>query len=339
VVGNAADKGYYRVRYSPDLLTKITADHAHVLSEPERVGLLSDVDAEMHSGTISPETALSLIPKFADDPARQVVEACLHLAEILESPIVPASLQTKAEQFIRANFGRRAEALGWQPKPGESEDDALLRGTLVPAVAGRGRDPVLIRQATELARKWLKDHNAVSPSVSGAVLEVAAEFGGRDFFDELRAAAKTEKNQRFREEIIHAMGSFRDPAIARAGLSILLTDEFDPRESAHLFRGPLGFAETRALPWEFVRQNYDALVKHMPTAAGLDEAAEFPEVGTAFCDATHRDEIRDFFTARMAAHAGGPRILAQTLERVDSCIAQKRVLGPELSSFLESYGR
>jgi alanyl aminopeptidase len=41
----------------------------------------------------------------------------------------------------------------------------------------------------------------------------------------------------------------------------------------------------------------------------------------------------------MAGHAGGSRILAQTLERIDSCIAQKQALGPELTEFLESYGR
>ncbi|HZU29307.1 MAG TPA: M1 family metallopeptidase [Bryobacteraceae bacterium] len=339
IVGNAGDNGYYRVNYTPDLLAKITADNGRLLTEPERVGLLWDVDAEMHSGTISPKTALALVPRFAEDPARQVVEADLHLAGILESPIVPASLQPKAEQFIRDNFGRRAEELGWQPKPGESEDERLLRETLVPAVASQGRDPVLIARARELALEWLRDHNAVNPGMAGSVLRIAAEFGDRHFFDQLHAAAKKEKDQRFREEIIDAMGSFRNPEIARAALPILLTNEFDPRESEHLFRGPLEYPETRALPWEFVRRNYDALVKQMPTAAGLDDAAEFPQVGTAFCDATHRDEIREFFAPRMAGHAGGPRILAQTLERMNSCIAQKEALGPELSAFLESYGR
>jgi alanyl aminopeptidase len=334
VAGNAADQGYYRVVYGPGMLAKVTADHGRVLSEAERVGLLSDIDAEMHAGVVSPAEALRLVGQFAGDPDRHVIEADLNLASVVASPMVPASLRPRAEQFIRENFGKRAEELGWQPKPGETEDQRLLRELMVPRVAAAGRDPVLIAEAGELARKWLNHHDAISPGMVRAVLTTAANFGDRALFDQLHAAVKKEKDQRFREDLIDALGSFRDPALAEAGLDLLLADEFDPRESVQLFRTPLGSPETRELPWEFVRRHYDALLSRMPSAAGLDDAAYFPIAAAGFCDSAHRNEIHDFFAGRMGGHAGGPRILAQSLERLDACIAQKQALGPEIESFL-----
>ena len=57
-------------------------------------------------------------------------------------------------------------------------------------------------------------------------------------------------------------------------------------------------------------------------------------MGQAFCDAKRRDELNSFFADRVKDYTGGPRILAQTIEGIDLCIAARKTLAPELTNFL-----
>jgi alanyl aminopeptidase len=227
--------------------------------------------------------------------------------------------------------------LGWRPREGEDENTRLLRQSLVPNVALEADEKQLVSQASELARNWLSDHKAVPPELVGSVLRVAASHGDREFFDRLHEAAKNEKDQRTREIMIGALGAFGDPALAQAGLNLLLTNDFDSREAFYaLLFGPMEYRATRTLPFEFVRGHIDELLAKLPREVGGDFAAALPETGKAFCDAQHRAEVESFFGERVKSFTGGPRNLANTLETIDECIAKKKALGPDLVEFLRA---
>ena len=80
-----------------------------------------------------------------------------------------------------------------------------------------------------------------------------------------------------RELLLSALGSFRDPQLAAASLDLLLSKDFDLRESFYpLLFGPLAYAETRDVPFTFVKQHLDALLKRLPREVGEDYAATLP---------------------------------------------------------------
>jgi len=119
---------------------------------------------------------------------------------------------------------------------------------------------------------------------------------------------------------------------------LLLSKDIDLRESFYpLLFGPLSYADTREVPFEFVKQHLDALLKRLPREVGEDYAAMLPSVGGSFCDAKQRDELDSFFADRVKDYNGGPRTLAQTLESIDLCIAARKSLAPELTAFLNKY--
>jgi alanyl aminopeptidase len=51
--------------------------------------------------------------------------------------------------------------------------------------------------------------------------------------------------------------------------------------------------------------------------------AYFAWVGSDVCDPRQRRQVREFFGPRLAGVDGGPQSLAQALEVVDQCIAQR----------------
>jgi alanyl aminopeptidase len=138
--------------------------------------------------------------------------------------------------------------------------------------------------------------------------------------------------------MIVGLGAFRNPEIARAAMALVLTKEFDAREASFaLLAGSLEYPETRELPFQFVKQNIDKLLEVVPREAGTDFASFLPFSGATFCDASHRAEVEAFFADRVKSYNGGPRVLAQVLEGIDLCIAERKALGPELAAFLKQY--
>jgi alanyl aminopeptidase len=336
VLANDGEVGYYRVDYEGQLLDRMLGgDNASHLTVPEQVGLLGDVQALVSSAQISPKVALALVPKFHNDPQRQVVESALRIAELTVSRSVPDDLQEKGSAYIRTMFGERALKLGWHPDPNEPDSTRLLRLALVPEVASDGEQKELIGEADKMARAWLKGDKTIAPDLVGSVLRVAAEFGDRDLFDQFLAAAKKEQDRGTREKLIGALGSFRNPAIVNASLELVFDKDFDVRETFYrMLFGPLQYRETRALPFEFVKANMDRLLARLPREVGADFTASLPEVGQGFCDAEHRAAVKGFFEEKVKDFTGGPRNLAKTLESIDVCIAKKKALGPELADFL-----
>ncbi|MBV9771111.1 MAG: M1 family metallopeptidase, partial [Bryobacterales bacterium] len=308
ILPNDGEKGYYQVAYEDDLLKKVLTDRGSHLTVAERVGVLGDIDSLAGDGGISAEVALALVPEFSKDPDGHVVQAAANIARLLRGENVPADLREKGARFIRDSFGSRAVELGWTAKPGDSDDTRLLRQNLVPFVAGTGAEKTLVVQAETLATEWLKTRRGIAPDIEEAVLRVAAQFGNRDLFNLLRTAAIQEHDHRVREMLLEALGSFRDPELAKASLDLLLSNEFDLREDFYpLLFGPLAYVDTRDVPFEFVKQHLDALLKRLPREVGEDYAAALPTVGEGFCDVKRRDELDSFFSGRVETYSGGPR--------------------------------
>jgi cytosol alanyl aminopeptidase len=343
ILANDGETGYYQVAYQDDLLKKVLDDRGSHLTAAERVGVLGDVDSLAEEGEVSVQVALTLVPEFSKDPDWQVVQAAAYIAALLKGESVPADLRDKGARFIRQQFGREALALGWTAKPGENDDTRLLRQKLVPFVASSGEESGLIDEAGKLAREWLAAHRtggtaSVGPNMLESVLRVAAEFGNRELFNSLRSAVIAERDHHIRELLLEALGSFRNPELARASLDLLLSDQVDVRESFYpLLFGPISFLDTRDVPFEFVKQHLDALLKRLPREVGEDYAAQLPSVGATFCDTRDRNALDSFFADRVKDYNGGPRTLEQTLEGIDLCIAARKSMTPELTAFLNKY--
>lgn len=338
VQANAEGSGYYRVRYQGGLLQRLLADGGKNLSPEERVSALGNVSALMNAGQIKASDALALVPQFANDPERQVVGATVQIATSVSLHLVPGDLQPNYKRFVTKVYGERARNLGWTPPSGEEADLSLLRAQLVPLVAMRGDAPELTAEARKLADRWLVDRKSVDPNLVNGALGTAAEFGDRDLFDRLAGALKSTQDRRERGQILNVMGGFSDPAIVVHSLNLLLTPEFDLRESAGILFGPAnGSLEIRTLPFEFLRQNFEALVGRMPTGSSFDFGAALPYVASGFCDASGLEQVEKFFTPRIGRFSGGPRALAQRLESIRLCIARKSAQEASVAEFLRLY--
>jgi len=334
---NAGEAGYYRTLYRGGLLTRLVAGAGKPLTPEERIGIVGDADALFRGGQLQAGEVLRLVPEFANDPTRQVVSMTAGVVAGLNSHLVPDGLRPDYERFVEAIFGARARQFGWISEPGESDDVRLLRSSIVPMVANEGEDKVLVAEAATLARRWLDDHTAVPMESIGGIMHTAARHGGRTLYDRIAAELAKTTDERQRGILIEGMSAFRDPAIIKQNFDLLLEKKIDVREALSFLIAPLDDPRARAIPFDLVRANYDRLVQVLPHAVDQDYSAYLPLVGRAFCDRQHRNEVAGFFKERIGKASGGPRILAQTLESVDQCIAVTSAQQSGVTEFLKKY--
>jgi cytosol alanyl aminopeptidase len=302
------------------------------LSTPERVSFIGDV-AALTQGYLPLGDATGLVPNFVSDPNRDVVIKTLDVVGNLDDHLVPEELKPNYRRYMSSLYKHRAQQLGWKAKQGENDDDRQLRPRLFSVMADQAEDAEFIEQGKKLTLAWFEDHQAADPDMVEVILKSAARHGDQPLFMRLRSQVKKETNEFLRYHLFRAMGSFRDPVIAKGALAIMLTDEFDSRESIGILFAASSTPETRDVAYAFVKQNWESLVEKLPT----DSGAFFPYVASQYCDTQHVADVEAFFKNRSTRYTGGPRILNQVLEAISICAANKEANQSSVTAFLKKF--
>ena len=162
---------------------------------------------------------------------------------------------------MRQVFGERARTLGYAPRRGESDDDQLLRRSVIRFVAPE--DPTLSAEARRLAVAWIGDRKAIDPGMVDSVMIVAAQTGDARTFDALLAEAGATSDGLDRRNLMVALLSFTDPALARRGMGVMLDPAFDIRESGTALWISSYSIPPRRETHEFIAANFDAMAKRV----------------------------------------------------------------------------
>jgi cytosol alanyl aminopeptidase len=333
VFANANASGYYRVVYQGDLLNRILKEDAKTLNLPEKIALIGNISALVDSGKTPLGEALALMSRLAKDPASEVVTKTMRISAGLEEKIVPTVLVPAYRRYLLNLYGERARQLSWKSKNEEDDDTHLLRPRLLSIVANQAEDRELIEQAKLMARQWLDNRQGIDPDMLDTVLYTAARHGDRALFERFRIGARKEKEEGPRQGLIGALGSFREPEIIKEALPIVLTDEFDVRESLSILFSASTSSSSRDLTFRFVQQNWEALVSKMPS----DNVPYLPYIAAGYSDTQQLAAVESFFQGRSTKFTGGPRILAQALEGIKLAIAFKTTHQASVNAFLEHY--
>jgi aminopeptidase N len=333
VDANADALGYYRVRYAGALGKKLAAAGKQ-LTVRERLGLVSDLEALVTAGEVPAAEALAVLPELAKEHEWHIFVAGLQLLELVRGDLIDDATMAHARRMVAKLFGPRARALGWKPRPSDTDDDVHLRPIVVGLVGLRADDAPMAATARRLAPAWLDDRKAVAPEMVGTVLAIATRRGDRALFDRLVAAAKAAPDRNDRALIIAALGGFRDPALAQAALDVVAAGTFDVRESRDTVLALLFARETREAAYAWIKAHFDAVAAMMRA----DEVKwSVGVIAGVFCDRAHRDDVAAFFAPRAQQHAGVDKALATSLEAVDRCIDRWARTRADVDAFLARY--
>ncbi len=283
------------------------------------------------AGHIPLSAVLERLPSLIADGNPRVVDAAVRVASHVADHPAVAATRDGWTRWVRKTFARRARALGLVSRARDDEDTRLLRPNLVALVARETGDDRLVREAKRLAERWLADRKAVEPEVVESILGIAGRHADEALWRRLRDQAVGNPDRRDRGRLLHALASTPDPVLVEKNLSLVLGDDFSLREASALLRGAMKHDETRELAWTWLKTHFDAVLARTPRFF----ARALPSLARHFCDEAHRKEAEAFFQPRVARVPGGPRTLAEALERVTLCMAQAEAHSDALTRFLQ----
>ena len=332
VIANRSGLGYFLPRLSPALYAALPQARA-VLPAEDYGPLLGDLSMFARNGVVSYAVALPVAAGQAGNKDPRVARRAFEVPYRLPQTLLDPANDAKFAAWVRRNFGARAASLGWLPKSGEDADTMRLREVAMPLVAVRGADAALAKEAQRLATQWLTDRKAVPPVARRMVLETAAMTagsGGAPLFDRLLAVALASKDPNERDDVLAALGSFRDPALLDRAMALALDTRLSARDSTAPVEKALKEFGTGPLALAWLGRNADALAaRHPPEYQGY-----WPAWAVAACSDAERVQFVSIFEARAKGLDAGPRTYRNTLEKIDACIAAVKVQRAPLNAFL-----
>jgi alanyl aminopeptidase len=321
----AESSRYYRVDYRGQAGGQRAAGPTDVAATVADIG---DVEALARSGALRLDAALARLQRHAGHRNRDVAQSLIWALGDLR-PLVNEPLRPAWERWLNQLFGAQAKSLGFSARAQDSDDTLRLRPTLIEFLAADGNAASLQAEAKNLALGWLSVRGSVDGSMVETVLQAAARSGDRTLFEKLVAAVPA-ADRRERRGLYIGLGSFRDPDLAHAALALMLDPAHNYREAAQVAWSLSSTPQGGALVFEFLKANFDALASRAPR----DAPAQFPRWMNGICSEAGRAEVETFFRGRSPRYTGGPRVLAQTLERIALCAAFKERQQPALAEFL-----
>jgi cytosol alanyl aminopeptidase len=340
VMPAAQGRGYYRVRYTPAQLAKLRDEAWPQLSWTERRALFFDAVAATHyrprgvrrslaktpSGRLPLPLVLSFVPKLLAGGDRFTVGDAT-ATPLAISRFVADDQRAQYEAYLRRTFAPLAKKLGLDPQPTDDVDAEANRGDMISAVAWHGRDPALVRRCVERAASWRE----LPPSIRGLVLKVAVD-ASPDLHAKILRDVKTEPDRTRRDEMFSALAAVRDPVRAGEALELLLDPDVDVREAQWMLL-TTSTEPTRRVAEQFVRAHKDRLLDRLPKDAVTGTIGLVAVLFAGSCDETQRDEAKSYVTESFARLVGGQRVIDQSFEAMDQCIASRKQIEPELRAF------
>ncbi|MCU4185432.1 M1 family metallopeptidase [Acidiferrimicrobium sp. IK] len=325
---NAGGTGFYRVRYSPDLLAALSSAGLAGLAPLERIGLLGDTWAAVLAGQASVADWARLVGALGDEDDPDVWGAALAPMALLEVVATDAQLPALAA-FAHRVVGPAFARLGWDAAPGEADRAAICRGRLLGVLGTVGADPEV---RAEAARRFGSDRDggdALAPDLRGAVVNVVAAAGGAGEWEALLERYTTVTNPQEKVRYLFALTQTPDPALLRRTLDLCLSDEVRNQDAPYVVPMVLANRAGGAWAWDWVTGHWDAVLDRYPANLLI----RLLEGITALVDPDVAARVEEWLSGATVP-VGGPRV-AQLTERMRVNGAFARRVGPGLAAALE----
>ncbi len=326
---NVEGAGNYRVQYD-DASWELILAHLAGMSMPDRVNLLSDAWAMVQAGRAPLAHYLQVVEKLPGKTElaerEQIMTAFAQLGSVLRGNEKAAGAFRKyALSILRPSF----DALGWEPKAGESTRDAMLRASLVTALGNLG-DEEIIAGSQERFQRFLKDAETLSPDLRLPVLGVVGRNADVATWEKLHQLGRETVGLEEKQNFYAALTATTEPELVQRALRLALTDELPTSRAVAIVPTVARNSGDPAAAWDFAKENMQAL---LAKADALSVNSYAPSLFTFFSELERIDELKAYAKAELPPAAANP--VSKAVDEISYRAEFKKRLQDEIAKWGE----
>ena len=303
VIVNAEGPGFYRVEYSNELLTRLTAS-LDSLNTLERYNLVDDAWNAVVAGATSTAEFIEFARTFTAERDLAVWQSMAIAIRGL-SRLLPHSATEAFERFVTTLVSPALADLGWVPAPNESDLTSKLRGLLVQLVAVQGNHSSAARKCREI----LFDGTSTDPELVAAATNVVAALGDEqdyEWFMERFLKPTTPQDQ---IRMLYALAEFDSEDLVRKTAHFAFTSDVKTQNAPFLLNRCIANKNHGHVAWEIVRKNWEKANADFPGNSIVRMISSVTTLNTPEIE----NDVQTFFGEHPIAQA--TKTLEQVLER------------------------
>jgi puromycin-sensitive aminopeptidase len=324
VVVNEGGHGFYRVRYSPDLLRALTMKREETLNAIERFNLVNDTWAAVLAGLQPLSEYLEMIKSFEDETDKNVWTVIAGSLQYLDR-VTCGSPALK--DFTKSLCSPAFKRLGWELKDGEDNLKRQLRGLLALVLGTTGDDEKVQAEARELYAKYKADKASVGSDVVPALVTILAHTGAVERYQEFENDYKNASSPQEEDRFMYSLTAFQDKELLKQTLEKTLNGSFRTQNAPFVVRMVLQNSAARDVAWPFVKENWQRIIKTFPEVS----LPRMSEGVTGLVSDELLKETRQFFKDNPIRQ--GKKLIEQNLEKQSVAVALKNREAKTLKTF------
>jgi len=325
---NEGQTSYFRTLYDPSLVA-ILATHFHALSAEDQLGLLNDSRMLGYTGYEPLADFLTLAHQADPTLDPQVQDTLVGRLQGIDTLYDGMPSQAAFRAFGRRLLAPLFAKIGWDAKPGESQNVALLRATLLAALS-QFEDEAVIAEARAHFAAYLRDSSKIAPDTRRSVLSIVTHHADATTWDRIHALAKGAKSTLAKEELYGLLGAALDRALARKALDLALTDEAVVTTRPEIIRNVSN--KYPELAFDFVAAHLDAVNSWLET----DSRNQFPlDLAANAHDVAMIAKLKAFADTHIPATARGETVKAESAIAFNAQVRTNRL--PNVDRWLAAH--
>lgn len=295
---NVGNNSHFIVKYDKTLLDDILA-HVDELDPIAKLQLLQDLRLLAEGKQISYAAVVPLLTKFADSKSSVVINALYTTAAKLRQFVEPESNEEKNLKKLYDLLSKDQVArLGWEVKPGESDEDVQIRPyELSASLYAENVDS--IKASHQIFTENEDNLEALNADIRPYVLiNEVKNFGNAELVDKLIKEYRRTADPSYKVDLRSAVTSTKDLAAIKAIVGDFENaDVVKPQDLRGWYRGLLANHYGQQAAWDWIREDWDWLDK---TVGGDMEFATFITVTTGVFHTPERlKEFKEFFEPKV----------------------------------------
>ncbi|MCM2680039.1 M1 family metallopeptidase [Echinimonas agarilytica] len=341
---NAA--GYYRWNLTDEGWNKLQSQ-INTLNAAELFSLADNLYASFKAGKVSAQTLLTTYEKLVLTPYWDVASLPAQHMRSLRRTVLNDEATSDYKARIESLYGPLFDQLGFDASTDADmqspNSTALLRAAVIKALALDAKNPE-IRQALKLkltaylgdlssTQAFTLNKTAMSADIVGTALLVAVEDGDHAFIMALKDRAIESTDAVFRGDALYAISNIPSLELGDAIIDeLLLSEQVRSNEAQALVNSFMANPVLQDATWSWLQSNLDDFLRRYSSFS----IARVVSSTNTFCDANMRNDMVAFFTKNEAKISGAPRMVKETEEVINQCIALREAKSDEFKQALKA---